>query len=105
MRIITVITLLYLSPTFVCTFFGTDVIKYQDQGEGKIYFSGEALRSFSYVTIPLWVVTIAVAYFLNIKEAKKRGESALQMVSKYPALCTPSSLISTASRDIKEKGT
>lgn len=105
MRIITVITLLYLPPTFVCTFFGTDVIKYQDEGHGEVYFSIEALKSFFYVTVPLWCITIAVVYFLNKKEARKRAESAIRMVSRYPKLLTPSSSISsTASRDLKEKG-
>ncbi|KAL2277093.1 hypothetical protein FJTKL_00228 [Diaporthe vaccinii] len=103
MRIITAITLLYLPPTFVCTFFGTDVIKYQDNGKGSVYFSIEALKSFLYVTVPLWVITVAVVYYLNKTETKRRGRSAMEMVSKYPVLWTPSST-STASGGLKGKG-
>lgn len=88
MRIITVITLLYLPPTFVCTFFGTDVIKYQDGGQGEVFFSIEALKSFFYVTIPLWFITIAVVYYLNKMETAHRGRRALDFVRKYPALWT-----------------
>lgn len=103
MRIITAITLLYLPPTFVCTFFGTDVIKYQDDGKGSVYFSIEALKSFFYVTVPLWVITVAVVYYLNKTETKRRGRSAMEMVSKYPVLWTPSNT-SSASGGLKEKG-
>lgn len=91
MRIITVITLLYLPPTFVCTFFGTDVIKYQDDGQGEVFFSIEALKSFFYVTIPLWLITIAVVYFFSQVETARRGRRALDFVRKYPALWTPGS--------------
>ncbi|KAK7714954.1 hypothetical protein SLS63_011550 [Diaporthe eres] len=65
MRIITAITLLYLPPTFVCTFFGTDVIKYQDDGKGSVYFSIEALKSFFYVTVPLWSYNLVIKQFAD----------------------------------------
>ncbi|KAJ4419039.1 hypothetical protein N0V82_005162 [Gnomoniopsis sp. IMI 355080] len=105
MRIITVITLLYLPPTFVCTFFGTDVIKYQDNGQGEVYFSMDALRSFFYVTIPLWFITIAVVYYLNKTETQHSRKRALDLVRKYPALWTPSSTPTTTTDTIggKEK--
>lgn len=103
MRIITVVTLVYLPPTFVCTFFGTDVIKYQDDGHGQVHFSTEALVSFFYVTIPLWVITCALVYYLYKKGTKKRGKLALQMVSKYSMLRTPGST-STTYDGLKEKG-
>ncbi|KAM7204656.1 hypothetical protein V8F20_003440 [Naviculisporaceae sp. PSN 640] len=62
MRIITIITLLYLPPTFVSTFFSTDVIKYQENGQDQVYFSREAMYSFVYVTFPLWVITLIFAF-------------------------------------------
>lgn len=102
MRIITAITLVYLPPTFVCTFFGTDVIKYQDDGKGSVYFSLEALKSFFYVTIPLWVITIALVYYLYKTETKRRKESTMQMVSKYPELHIPSHT-NTASEGLEGK--
>lgn len=91
MRIITVITLLYLPPTFVCTFFGTDVIKYQDGGQDAVYFSTAALKSFFEVTIPLWIITILVVYIFNKTESTKREKRALELVSRLPELWTPSS--------------
>lgn len=60
MRTVVIIVLLYLPPTFVSTFFSTDVVKYQGGGEDQVYFSQNALNSFLYVTIPLWVITLLV---------------------------------------------
>ncbi|KAK4208865.1 hypothetical protein QBC37DRAFT_324857 [Rhypophila decipiens] len=84
MRIITIITLLYLPPTFVPTFFSTDVIKYQDDGEDKVHFSNGAMSSFLYVTLPLATVTVvlAVGYYrfeirrIEKASALKRGVEA-----------------------------
>lgn len=95
MRIITVITLLYLPPTFVCTFFGTDVTKYQDGGQDAVYFSTAALKSFFKVTIPLWIIIILVVYIFNKTESTKREKRALELVSRLPELWTPSSTETT----------
>lgn len=103
MRIITVITLLYLPPTFVCTFFGTDVIKYQDDGRASVYFSIDALQGFFYVTIPLWIITVAVAYYYNKMETKRSNKRALDLVIKYPALRTPNSTPTTTPRTLGVK--
>ncbi|KAM7187241.1 hypothetical protein V8F33_011332 [Rhypophila sp. PSN 637] len=85
MHIITIITLLYLAPTFVSTFFSTDVIKYQDDGEDKVHFSNSAMYSFLYVTLPLATVTVvlAVGYYrfeirrIEKASALKRGEAGV----------------------------
>lgn len=96
MRIITVITLVYLPPTFVCTFFGTDVIKYQDGGHDAVYFSQDALKSFFAVTIPLWIVTILSTIVLNKFETAKREGRPLQLVSSLQGLWTPSDTMTTS---------
>ncbi|KAK7914324.1 hypothetical protein PG985_012027 [Apiospora marii] len=83
MRIITVITLLYLPPTFVSTFFSTDVVKYQDGGKGKVYFSQDALNSFLYVTIPLWVLTLVIVVLYYRWEARRKSRRPRELVSRY----------------------
>ncbi|KAF1942092.1 hypothetical protein EJ02DRAFT_184411 [Clathrospora elynae] len=67
MRIITIVTLLYLPATFVSTFFSTDVVKYQDQNQsnGSNYqasFSALALKRWLQVTIPLTALTLFGAW-------------------------------------------
>ncbi|KAJ6191814.1 hypothetical protein J3E72DRAFT_35523 [Bipolaris maydis] len=67
MRIITIVTLLYLPATFVSTFFGTDVIKYQDQDQNagnseNGSFSSLALERWLQVTIPLTFLTLFGAW-------------------------------------------
>ncbi|QDS74919.1 hypothetical protein FKW77_004190 [Venturia effusa] len=65
MRIITIVTLIYLPATFVSTFFSTDIVKYQNQnggapGDGN--FSQTALNRWLQVTFPLTAATILFAY-------------------------------------------
>ncbi|KAF2864733.1 hypothetical protein BDV95DRAFT_290014 [Massariosphaeria phaeospora] len=67
MRIVTIVTLLYLPATFVSTFFGTDIIKYQDQrdgggipGEGT--FAPVAMKRWLQVTLPLTALTLCAAW-------------------------------------------
>ncbi|KAL9080572.1 MAG: hypothetical protein Q9157_000714 [Trypethelium eluteriae] len=67
MRIITIVTLVYLPATFVSTFFSTDIVKYQDQGDGNGApgngtFSAVAMRRWIQVTLPLTALTLVVAY-------------------------------------------
>ncbi|EUC28208.1 hypothetical protein COCCADRAFT_109750 [Bipolaris zeicola 26-R-13] len=67
MRIITIVTLLYLPATFVSTFFSTDVIKYQDQDQNagsseNSSFSSLALERWLQVTIPLTFLTLLGAW-------------------------------------------
>ncbi|KAI0425762.1 hypothetical protein F5Y09DRAFT_88918 [Xylaria sp. FL1042] len=84
MRTVTVITLLYLPPTFVSTFFSTDVVKYQDNGEDQVYFSQNALNSFLYVTIPLWVITLLVVTLYYKWESWRREQRARGLLSHDP---------------------
>ncbi|CAN9275664.1 unnamed protein product [Alternaria alternata] len=70
MRIITIVTLIYLPATFVSTFFSTDVIKYQDQDQSPSQssdfqnqsFSSLALKRWLQVTIPLTALTLLGAW-------------------------------------------
>jgi Mg2+ and Co2+ transporter CorA len=84
MRTVTIITLIYLPPTFVSTFFSTDVIKYQDNGEDKVYFSENALYSFLYVTIPLWAITLLVVLFYYKWESWRKEQRARGLLSHDP---------------------
>ncbi|KAE9966408.1 hypothetical protein BLS_007031 [Venturia inaequalis] len=64
-RIITIVTLIYLPATFVSTFFSTDIVKYQNQnggspGDGN--FSRVALNRWLQVTFPLTAATVLFAY-------------------------------------------
>lgn len=100
MRIITVVTLIYLPATFVSvsllllpkelpridypkTLFSTDIVKYQDQGNGgtidslgKAYvsFSSLALSRWFEVTLPLTAITLGLGYWaFKMAEKKRRG--------------------------------
>ena len=73
MRVITVLTLLYLPATFVSTFFSTDVVKYQNQsssGNGTS-FSPVAMWRWLQVTLPLTFITCIIAYYLYRKSIKR----------------------------------
>lgn len=61
MRIITVVTLIFLPATFVSTFFSTDIVKYQPQDAGEPYhtqYSSLAMNRWLQVTLPLTLVTL-----------------------------------------------
>ncbi|KAK7911646.1 hypothetical protein PG985_014127 [Apiospora marii] len=64
MRAITVVTLLYLPPTFVSTLFSTDIVKYQgDDGPfGAEMFSGMALQRWLQVSLPLMLITFVATF-------------------------------------------
>jgi len=88
MRIITVVTLIYLPATFVSvsysslkqsclslrsleTFFSTDIVKYQDAGNGS--FSDVAMMRWLQVTIPLTVLTLAIGWgFIKLADKKRQ---------------------------------
>jgi Mg2+ and Co2+ transporter CorA len=83
MRIITVLTLLYLPATFVSTFFSTDVVQYQNQGGGGdgqkedgTSFSPLAMMRWLEVTIPLTFVTVAIAYCWYRRTLKRMADVA-----------------------------
>ncbi|KAG6363610.1 hypothetical protein INS49_008711 [Diaporthe citri] len=60
-RIVAIVTLVYLPATFTSTFFSTDVIKYQGQESGGS-FSQVAMNRWLEVTIPLTALTLLLAY-------------------------------------------
>ncbi|KAB2100402.1 hypothetical protein AG0111_0g11465 [Alternaria gaisen] len=67
MRIITILTLIYLPATFVSTLFSTDIVKYQDQNQSPDKyengsFSTLALERWLQVTIPLTALTLFGAW-------------------------------------------
>ncbi|KAG9195927.1 hypothetical protein G6011_01048 [Alternaria panax] len=67
MRIITILTLIYLPATFVSTLFSTDIVKYQDQNQSSVAyekgsFSTLALQRWLQVTIPLTALTLFGAW-------------------------------------------
>lgn len=61
-RIVTLVTLVYLPATFVSTFFSTDIIKYQveDFPDGK--FNDMAMYRWLQVTLPLTFLTLFAAW-------------------------------------------
>lgn len=89
MRIITVVTLIYLPATFVSTFFSTGIIQYQNQNGGSgnssnssLASTGPYMGSFSIValdrwlqvTLPLTAITLAVSLFAYYWYGKKADE-------------------------------
>uniref|UniRef100_A0A8H7N3N9 CorA-like transporter domain-containing protein n=1 Tax=Bionectria ochroleuca TaxID=29856 RepID=A0A8H7N3N9_BIOOC len=64
MRIVTIVTLLYLPATFVSTLFSTDIIKYQVQDEiqAEGTYSAVAMYRWLQVTLPLMFITMSAAY-------------------------------------------
>lgn len=98
MRVITVLTLLYLPATFVSTFFSTDVVQYgnnnnnnsngnsalsnQDSGNSTS-FSNIALERWLEVTLPLTFVTIVLAIYLYRKSVKALAAAAKLEIPYY----------------------
>ncbi|KAK0113403.1 hypothetical protein ONS96_014269 [Cadophora gregata f. sp. sojae] len=76
MRIVTVVTLIYLPATFVSTFFSTDVVKYQTDN-GRTSFSDLAMWRWLEVTLPLTVVTLGIGYAFVKYEEKRIRKMAL----------------------------
>ncbi|OCT51222.1 hypothetical protein CLCR_08291 [Cladophialophora carrionii] len=82
MRIVTVVTLIYLPATFVSTFFSTDVVKYQngsgtDPTAGGTSYSSVAMARWLEVTLPLTVVTFLLSWLAYNKAKKNIGVQAL----------------------------
>ncbi|KAF5511302.1 hypothetical protein CGCS363_v002438 [Colletotrichum siamense] len=69
-RIVTIVTLIYLPATFSSTFFSTDVVKYQD---GEV-FSQIALDRFLQVTLPLMFLTFVPAGIWFCLERRRRAK-------------------------------
>ncbi|KAI1123859.1 hypothetical protein F5Y10DRAFT_43510 [Nemania abortiva] len=64
-RIVTIVTLIYLPATFVSTFFSTDVIKYQNQQSDFGSFSYIAMVRWLQVALPLTALTLLLAWLWN----------------------------------------
>ncbi|KAF3046160.1 hypothetical protein E8E11_000049 [Didymella keratinophila] len=76
MRIITIVTLIFLPATFVSTFFSTDIVKYQDQ-DGNASFSNEAMFRWLQVTLPLSAITLGIGYTWYRYQTKKSKQDDL----------------------------
>jgi len=64
-RIITLVTLVYLPATFVSTLFSTDIIKYQEDNYPNGKYSQLAMDRWLQVTIPLTAITLFAAWCAN----------------------------------------
>ena len=89
MRIVTIVTLIYLPATFVSTFFSTDVVKYQGQdgGPGEGVYSSTAMMRWLQVTLPLTAATLTVAW-LAFRYANKRvntDDLSARLLEKIPS--------------------
>ncbi|KAK2730033.1 hypothetical protein CKAH01_09811 [Colletotrichum kahawae] len=72
MRIVTMITLIYLPATFASTFFSTDVVKYEEVE----VFSTFALTRFIEVTLPLMILTsfpAGVWFWMELRKRKRKS--------------------------------
>lgn len=74
-RIITIVTLIYLPATFTSTFFSTDIIKYQGQDSPAGNYSATAMNRWLQVTVPLTLLTLVVAYALKRWAERKALDS------------------------------
>ncbi|KAK5659027.1 hypothetical protein OQA88_1114 [Cercophora sp. LCS_1] len=76
-RIITLVTLMYLPATFVSTLFSTDIIKYQEDNYPDGKYSQVAMNRWLQVTIPLTAVTLLAAW-CAMKRATGRAARAVE---------------------------
>ncbi|KAK1528149.1 hypothetical protein CPAR01_12707 [Colletotrichum paranaense] len=90
MRIVTVVTLIYLPATFSSTFFSTDVVKYED----GVKFSKVAFERFLQVTIPLMVITFLLAGGWFWWEWQKRSRSSMATRNANPSVFPLHELVS-----------
>ncbi|CAH0046484.1 unnamed protein product [Clonostachys solani] len=84
MRIVTIVTLLYLPATFVSTLFSTDIIKYQVQDEiqaGGTY-SEVAMYRWLQVTLPLMFITMSAAYGGKVWAERRANRSSDKPTTK-----------------------
>ncbi|KAI1339832.1 hypothetical protein F5Y15DRAFT_415751 [Xylariaceae sp. FL0016] len=89
-RIITVITLIYLPATFVSTFFSTDAVDFSDSTSPgdpaglNTEGSHRALKRFFEVSVPLMAVTfgLAAAWFYHERRQMRKQFSATSAIDK-----------------------
>ncbi|KAG9856778.1 hypothetical protein KCU98_g1287, partial [Aureobasidium melanogenum] len=86
MRIITIVTLVYLPATFVSTFFSTDVVHYQASGDSgsETSYSHLAMMRWLQVTLPLTFVTILGAWmaFKTATISRKSAEMKINLIER-----------------------
>ncbi|KAH0271667.1 hypothetical protein KCU91_g7229, partial [Aureobasidium melanogenum] len=86
MRIITIVTLVYLPATFVSTFFSTDVVHYQASGDSgsETSYSHLAMMRWLQVTLPLTFVTILGAWmaFKTATISRKSTEMKNNLINR-----------------------
>ncbi|KAL8668913.1 MAG: hypothetical protein Q9168_006473 [Polycauliona sp. 1 TL-2023] len=88
MRLITVVTLIYLPGTFVSTVFSTDIIRYSDSGEKM--FSRDALSLWAQVTVPLSVMTVSIAFLVyKFADRESRRRVSTSRDVENPMASTP----------------
>ncbi|KAF2823722.1 hypothetical protein CC86DRAFT_59106 [Ophiobolus disseminans] len=101
MRIVTIVTLVYLPATFTSTFFSTDVVKYQDQDDNNVVhkngsYSPLALERWLQVTLPLTALTLLVAWSTyKMYDTSRSGMTASERIkdicsNAMPTFVTPS---------------
>ncbi|KAH8724818.1 hypothetical protein GQ44DRAFT_249388 [Phaeosphaeriaceae sp. PMI808] len=110
MRIVTIVTLVYLPATFTSTFFSTDVVKYQNQDGGGSEgsnenhkngsFSSIALERWLQVTLPLTALTLLVAWstykmYDTSRDGMTTSERFRDIFNSAKARLTPSFLQSS----------
>ncbi|KAJ0163381.1 hypothetical protein CTA2_3082 [Colletotrichum tanaceti] len=78
-RIVTIVTLIYLPATFSSTFFSTDIIKFEN---GEV-FSRIALERFLEVTLPLMFLTFLSAGLWFWMEWRKRARRSRRFKIEY----------------------
>ncbi|WQF83734.1 hypothetical protein CDEST_08748 [Colletotrichum destructivum] len=78
-RIVTIVTLIYLPATFSSTFFSTDIIKFEN---GEV-FSQVALERFLQVTLPLMFLTFFSAGLWFWMEWRKRAHRSRRFKIEY----------------------
>ncbi|KAF4912756.1 hypothetical protein CGCVW01_v011061 [Colletotrichum viniferum] len=81
-RIVTIVTLIYLPATFSSTLFSTDIVKYQDDES----FSSLALYRFLQVTVPLMFLTFLGAGIWFWVEWTKRDRESQELKDQHPDL-------------------
>ncbi|KAH8807982.1 hypothetical protein F5884DRAFT_350507 [Xylogone sp. PMI_703] len=76
MRIITVVTVIFLPATFVSTFFSTEIMNYQNNGG----FSKRAMLGWIEVTLPLTAITLGICYYFFKRSTRKRLENLRRVI-------------------------
>ncbi|KAK1759037.1 hypothetical protein QBC47DRAFT_370967 [Echria macrotheca] len=85
-RIITLVTLVYLPATFVSTLFSTDIVKYQEDGYPDGKYSQTAMDRWLQVTVPLTVVTLFAAWCANRWATAKASDTVNAVERKLESI-------------------